>query len=178
MNAQPSSFNVAGRIAFVTLATVRSRFGCAAETVLRRVDDATRPDHLRWVFNLSAAEGHRRELRFWVREIVAPESCGRLTLAQVVDLILGRRQNFRRGELEIEWVCHPSTITGLLRAKALSLEASTIPRSSLANLFMWPLDRRFYRMKATLPISRALPQGIFQPLTPAPHFSSAPRRPD
>lgn len=119
------------RVAFVTLAAVRSRFGCAAETVLSRVDDATREDHLRWVFNLSATGGYRRELRFWVREIVAPETCGRLTLAEVVDLILGRREHFRRGELEIEWVCNHMTISALLRSRALKLQAGKIPRSSL-----------------------------------------------
>jgi|SRR5579859_2607684 len=125
------SFNVSGRIMLVPLRAVRAHFGSDAETVLRRVDDATRHDHLRWVFNLSAAKGHRRELRFWVREIVAPKMCGRLTLGQVVDLILGRRQNFRRGELEIEWVCNSTTITSLLRASALSLHGSTVPRHSL-----------------------------------------------
>jgi len=125
--------NVSRRVVLVTLDSARSHFGCNAETVLHRVDDATRPDHLRWVFNLSAAEGHRRELRFWVREIVAPETCARLTLGQVVDLILGRRQNFRRGELEIEWVCNHMTISALLQTKTLKLHGATIPRYTLDN---------------------------------------------
>lgn len=115
----------------VNIGFVRAHFGCVAETVLRRVDDATRADHLRWVFNLSASKGHRRELRFWVREVIAPETCARLALADVVDLILGRRQTFRRGELEIEWVCNHMTISALLRSRALKLHGTTIPRSSL-----------------------------------------------
>src|SRR5579859_1754612 len=124
---------VSARAVLVDIQAVRSLFGCAAENILHRVDDATREDHIRWVFNLSAGEGHRRELRFWVREIIAPETCAGLTLGAVVDMILGEREQFLRGKLEIEWVCHHQTISALLRTKALNLHGTTIPRHALDN---------------------------------------------
>lgn len=133
MNGQlPSpkaSFNP--RVVLLPMGAVRAQFACAAETVRKRVDDATRPDHLRWVFNLSAGKGLQRELRFWAREIVAPETCARLKLGEVLNLILGRREYFHRGELEIEWGSEAQTISNLLRIKALTLRDTTIPRASL-----------------------------------------------
>jgi hypothetical protein len=133
MNVQPSNSTFSRRIVLVPLHSVRAHFGCAAETVLRRVDDATRSDHLRWVFNVSAARGHRRELRFFARELVEPETCARFRLGEVVNLILGAKENFRRGELEISWVCNHMTISALLRNKALFLHGATIPRQVLAS---------------------------------------------
>jgi hypothetical protein len=127
------SMSVSTRAVLVNIEAVRSVFGVAAETVLDRVDDATREDHLRWVFNLSAGDGYRRELRFWVREIIAPETCTRLGLGKVVDIILGKREQFRRGELEIEWVCNHKTISALLSTKALCLHGTTVPRHALDN---------------------------------------------
>ena len=131
--AQPETFSARSRVVLVDVYLVRAHFGCTAENIFRRVDDATRPDHLRWVFNLSVGKGRRRNLRFWLRELIEPETCAGLTLGQVVDLILGRRQNFRRGELEVEWVCNASLFTRLIHARALILHGTTIPRQALAN---------------------------------------------
>jgi hypothetical protein len=114
------------------MAFVRWIFGCDDDGIRRRVDDATRPDCLRWVFNISAGTGRQRELRFCPHELAEPQASAGLTLDQVLDLILGQRNQFPRGELAIAWVSSHSTISALLKMDALRLRSKGIPRESLS----------------------------------------------
>ena len=124
---------ISARAILVPMAVVRALFGSDDDEIRRRVNDATREDHLRWVFNLSAGTGVQADWHFWARELLAPEMCAWLSLSAVIGLILGRRRQFRRGELQIEWVCHPTTITHIIAAGELTLQGSTVPRDSLDN---------------------------------------------
>jgi len=85
------------RTVLVTTETARAALGVDAETVWTRVDSGT----LRWVWNVSAAGGPLRELRFWARELVAPDACRDLDLDHVVNQVVGMesREYLRSGEV-------------------------------------------------------------------------------
>ncbi len=120
------------RIVFVTLEVIRAVRGCDAETVLKSIGDATRPNLLRWVFDVSPSVGRKiRELRFWKAEIwshadkwAAPEV--------IIPQILGTRQGFSRGEIEIQWVVNSTTISRLVNAGELTEVNHKLTRASLA----------------------------------------------
>ena len=123
---------VSPRIIFVTLGVVRAMRGCDAESVLNSVGDATHPKFLRWVFDVSPVTGRKaRELRFWKEEIygnadkwAAPQT--------IIPQILGARQSFPRGEIEVQWVVNATTIGRLIRAGELMEASGGITRASLA----------------------------------------------
>jgi excisionase family DNA binding protein len=73
------------RTVLVTLDTVRASLGVDADSIIAKVDAG----ELRWVWNVSNGTGEVRELRFWAREIVAPELTRELTPAKALELILG-----------------------------------------------------------------------------------------
>lgn len=89
------------RTALVTTETVRAALGIDAETVATRVDSG----EIRWVFDVSAATGDQdnrlRELRFWLREVIAPGSAHQMAPRDVVEAIVGSpsREFFRSGEV-------------------------------------------------------------------------------
>jgi|ERR1039458_2092001 hypothetical protein len=111
---------ISPRIVFITLGVVRVVRGCDAESVLKSVGDATHPKFLRWVFDISPVAGRKaRELRFWKEEIwgnvdkwAAP--------GIIIPQILGPRQSFPRGEIEVQWIINSSTISRLVRAGELT----------------------------------------------------------
>jgi hypothetical protein len=90
----PESLPVAfsRRTVLVTLDVVRAVFGVDAEEVMKMVESG----ELQWVFDLSARGAAYRELRFWTRELVAPERC-LMTPARAVQLILGEDRGRWRG---------------------------------------------------------------------------------
>ena len=55
---------------------------------------------LQWVWNVSVdPAGKIRDLRFWSREVITPETTRNMNLATVLALILGERKNFQAGEV-------------------------------------------------------------------------------
>lgn len=79
MTATQPSLNLAihQRTVLVDMATVRAHLGVDADTVAARIESG----ELRWVFDLALGlkppgpKGKKRELRFWSRELIAPETC-------------------------------------------------------------------------------------------------------
>jgi hypothetical protein len=127
------------RIVFVTLSVVRIMRGCDAETVLKCIGDGTNPQCLRWVFNVAVNGNNskRRELRFWREEIWGNAS--KWTEPQIViGEILGARQSFPRGEIEVQWLLGHNTISRLVRAGELTEVNHELPRAGLAEF----LERR------------------------------------
>lgn len=123
---------VSARCTLVTLELVRNLRGCDAESVRAAVADATHPQWLRWVFDLAVdADGRKRELRFWKQDVLgladkwAPP-------ASIIPQILGTRERFARGEIEVAWTVHPSTLSRLVRAGELTEENHKLTRRSLA----------------------------------------------
>lgn len=120
----------------VDLGTVRAAWGLDADTVRQRVEDG----HLRWVFDIGpkpATEGGvpgKRELRFWIREIVSPRKCEELNLEQALLSILGASPAIRRGELERQWVVSHVTVHRWIRQKEIyTYSSGLISRQSLAD---------------------------------------------
>ena len=92
------------------LDVVRIVRGCDSESVLRAVCDATHPQWLRWVFNLAVDPTRRnRSLRFWKDELSGTVEKS-ITPALAIEKILGQRREFPRGEIEIQWCLHSSTL--------------------------------------------------------------------
>lgn len=97
------ALSLSQRTVLVTMETVRAALGLDAETITQRVDSG----ELRWVFDVSAVtaacaeRNGRRELRFWSKEIVAPEFCRGVTPDQAADQIVGvaTREWLRSGEV-------------------------------------------------------------------------------
>ena len=90
------------RAVLIERATVCHLTGLRRDEVYERVDGASLlHGAFVWVWNFaSAADGIKRDLRFWAREIVAPETVKGLKLAQVVDMVLPKaRKHFHAGEL-------------------------------------------------------------------------------
>jgi len=142
MNATQSKLplEISARCTLVTLEFVRNLRGCDAESVLNCVGDATHPKFLLWVFDvgvqaLACREKGRRELRFWKEEVLG-EMGHKLKLelqpAAVAARILGSRQEFPRGEIEIQWTINAMTIARLIRAGELTEVNHKLTRASLA----------------------------------------------
>jgi len=56
-------------------------------------------DGLTWVWNVSVDPAAKiRDLRFWAREVIAPETTRHLEIDEAIALILGERKNFHAGE--------------------------------------------------------------------------------
>lgn len=120
----------------VDLGTVRAAWGLDADTVRQRVDDG----QLRWVFDIGpqpATEGSvpgKRELRFWIREIVSPRQTEALNLEQALLSLLGASPAIRRGELERQWVVSHVTVHRWIRQREIyTYSSGLISRQSLAD---------------------------------------------
>jgi len=130
---------ISARTVLVDLGTVRAVLGLDTVGVLKRVELG----HLQWVFDFGqtsrgakVASG-KRELRFWVREIIAPEQCAHLNLAQAVMQIVGADISIRRTELERRWVVSHVTVFRWIRDREIYLFGrSEIARQSLADFLM------------------------------------------
>jgi len=123
---------VSARCTLVTLEFVRNLRGCDAETVRAAVGDATHPKFLRWVFDLAVRpDGLKRELRFWKQDILGAAD-GWMEPAAAIALILGSKERFARGEMEVAWTVHPTTISRLIRAGEIIEVNNKLTRASLA----------------------------------------------
>jgi hypothetical protein len=89
--------SISQRTVLVDTATVRAVRGVDADTVFNWVDDST----LRWAWNVATgAKSKIRELRFWARDVIAPETTAALSVDQVIDLVLPlSREQFLSHEL-------------------------------------------------------------------------------
>ena len=129
---------ISARSALVTLETVRITRGCDAESVLNCVGDATHPKFLRWAFNVAVdANGTIRELRFFKDEVLGLMEPGRDLLDEkhvrpVINKILGNRQSFPRGEIEVQWTINATTISRHVKAGELTEFNKALTRASLA----------------------------------------------
>jgi hypothetical protein len=124
--------NFSPRVTLLGIDSVRALRGCDAEAVLKTICNAVHPRCLRFVFNLAVNAGRRTELRFWKKDVLGqvdknarPET--------VIDEILGTRQSFPRGEIEIAWTLSAMTICKLIRAGELIETSHQITRESLAS---------------------------------------------
>jgi hypothetical protein len=86
------------RTVLVPVDSVMDARGVSADKVFEMADG----DGLQWVWNVAVnPKAKIRALRFWAREIAAPETTRDMRLDQVISLILGDRKNFHSGD-----VCH------------------------------------------------------------------------
>lgn len=89
------------RTVLVKIDSVMDLTGEDADRVYERADCDSIFGSLLWVWNVAAnPNGEIRDLRFWAREVVAPETTARLTLDQVTKMILpSERKQFHSGEV-------------------------------------------------------------------------------
>lgn len=118
---------IEARTVLVTVGTVVAARRIDHESVFAQVDNGD----LQWVFDMSAVRNGRPDLRFLTRELVAPELCRSLTLGRVVEMILGQKQTFRSGEIEMDWDISHQTILRMRWAKELDGGKGTLTRTSL-----------------------------------------------
>jgi hypothetical protein len=141
MTQRPLPFIISARTVLVDVQTVRAARCVDAESVFALVDDGK----LKWVFDFSSelaktySRFDKRELRFWTDEVTAPDATAHKTIAQVIGLILGGKQNFHSGEIEQEWVISHQTIMRLRLAGEISGGKGSITRASLVGF----LSRRW-----------------------------------
>lgn len=119
----------------VTLDTVRAVRQVDADTIFADVDEG----RLRWVWDVSAnrGAGSVRELRFWTLEVNLPESVRRVTLDQVIALILGDRTQWRGPEIAQLLIVSRPTVHRLQDELKAEVVAGTLKcdRAALVNFF-------------------------------------------
>jgi hypothetical protein len=81
------------RTVLVTTDVLRAVRGVDAEVIHAAVDDF----RLRWVFNIAVDPAKARELRFWAKEVIAPEFTRTLSFAAALQEILGENRTRWRG---------------------------------------------------------------------------------
>ncbi len=123
---------ISPRVRLVNIGTVSTIRGCDAEAVLRSVADSTHPKFLRWVFNIAQkSSGRIRDLRFWKDEL-----CGDVDKwaepENIIEKILGDRQSFPRGEIEVQWTVSATTMSTLVRSGEITEVNHKLTRASLA----------------------------------------------
>jgi hypothetical protein len=87
------NLSISQRTVLVTVDMVRAALGVDADSVTAKVDAG----ELRWVWDVSCGTGAVRELRFWAKEIIAPEFTRAQSLPQVVAEVLGKERLRWRG---------------------------------------------------------------------------------
>ena len=91
------NLSISHRTVLVTVDMVRAALGVDADSVAAKVDAG----ELRWAFDVSVNAAELRELRFWAKEIIAPELTKSLTVAEAINQILGtERQRWRGTEIQ------------------------------------------------------------------------------
>jgi hypothetical protein len=125
------------RADLVTVSTVQAISGLRYDLVRRLVDGGDMFHRgFVWVWNFAVREDGERDLRFWTREIIAPETCESLRLADVVSIILPEsRVQFPAGEVTRMFSL---THTALMRLRErmggrLQTSGSFYPRYALDN---------------------------------------------
>lgn len=126
----PTYLTLSPRIRLIAISTVCAAKGVDVETVARMVDDATHPRHIRFAFDTGIGSS-RRELRFYVDEILDPALIRGFTIQDAIARILGGRGFFRRSEIEIAWTTSAVHISRLVKVNLLKCEQARLLRSSL-----------------------------------------------
>ena len=130
MSYQPRlNIPTTARTVLVDIGTTRIRHGVDAESIWAKIDNGG----IQWVWDIAAAGSRKRELRFWAKELIAPEFTAGQTLAQVVAEIVGKRTSYPRGEIEVQWVLSHVHLISLIRQNELILTGREITSESLTN---------------------------------------------
>jgi hypothetical protein len=79
------------RIILASADAVATHRGVSLEAIYDQVDGGFGDESFLWVFNIASDLNAKRELRFWSREINAPESTRSLDLEDVIKAIVPRR---------------------------------------------------------------------------------------
>lgn len=87
------NLSISQRTVLVTVDMVRACRGVDADTIMAQVDAG----ELRWVWDVSNGAGDVRELRFWAKEIIAPDFTGSLTPREAINQTLGTDRARWRG---------------------------------------------------------------------------------
>jgi len=120
------------RIRLVPLAIARWILGLDAESVIKRVDNAVHPNHIRFAFDISADKNRSaRELRFFIGEMNAPELMKKGSIKQAIAEILGTHPTFSRGDIEIQWITSSNQVSRLVQAGHFKQNGNRISRASL-----------------------------------------------
>ncbi len=132
------------RIILVTAEVVATMRGVAREVIYQMADGAYGGESYLWVFNIATNPERERELRFWSREINAPAATKNLSLSQVVQQIVPRREglpgqfiglrNWEVGEL----LRVPNVTLLALRGELQAVPHNGgiyVPRAALENFF-------------------------------------------
>lgn len=111
---------VGSEVTLVGMESVRAaKGGLDAESVAALVDAG----RFRWVWDMSAATAHRRELRWLAEEVLRDQVPEEESVA--IDRVLGgltNRQAFRTAEIEQRWILSNATLLRFGRAGELSFE--------------------------------------------------------
>ncbi len=126
------------RVRLVPLAIARWLLGLDAESVLARVDNELHAKHLVFAFDISAAKSQAsaRELRFWVNELAVPEKTKGISIEQAIAEILGARQTFSRGDIEIQWIVSASMVGNLIQRGYFVEQGNRILRASVGKFLL------------------------------------------
>ncbi len=112
---------IASEVTLVDIQTVRALRGLDAESVSALIDAG----RIRWVWDLSAPGGARRELRFLAAEAIGKAETVTASRADAIDMAIGvpaSRVRVRAAELEQRWVVSNQTILRLGRMGEIHVE--------------------------------------------------------
>lgn len=114
------------RADLVTASAVQGISGLRYDAIRKLVDggDFFHPGFV-WVWNFAVRSDGERDLRFWTREVIAPETCGDLGLGDVLEIILpASRKHFHAGEVMRMFSLTPTSLMRLRDQLGGRLESS------------------------------------------------------
>jgi hypothetical protein len=129
----PTATNLAlnPRTVLVKVDSVMDTRGVSADKIFEMADG----DGLQWVWNVAVNPKSKiRDLRFWAREVIAPEMTRGLSLEQVIAFILGDRKIFHAGDVcQLLRVRRPTlrSLRKMLGGKLQSRGGALFPRAGL-----------------------------------------------
>ena len=156
MTTQPqpqNSFPVSSRTVLVGPGVARMRFGGDADAILAKIEAG----QIQWAFDISATGARKRQWRVWIKELIVPEQTSNLNLGEALAEILGTRNSFPRGEIEVRWVLSHVHLIELLRLNELALVGKEISAASLKQF----LTRRWSGAGIAAKPATAQPKTIF-----------------
>jgi hypothetical protein len=131
----PPTATLNQRTVLLNVNSVMDVRGVSADAVYNMADE------LQWVWNVAVDPAAKiRNLRFWVREVITPETTRNLNLATVLALILGERKNFQAGE-----VCH---LLRVRRPTLLNLRRQLSGKMQTCGGAIFPREGLFNFLKA------------------------------
>ena len=96
------------RTPFCTIDAVHLMTGDPLERIYGRVDTGA----LLWVWDISAGDGQKRNLRFWTREIAEPGTTDTLRIDEVISQVIPARP-LRQWEFALKFQVHRFTMIHL-----------------------------------------------------------------